>query len=136
MPEITKTEPNHPARLAAPVWVALGALGLFFYFFGLTMPLVGPDEPRYAQVAREMFERGDWITPTLGGFYWFEKPALLYWLQIASYKAFGVTEFAARLGPALFGLGAVVSLWVLGRKVATEDTEKERAGESEIAENR
>jgi 4-amino-4-deoxy-L-arabinose transferase-like glycosyltransferase len=78
---------------------------------------VGPDEPRYAQVAREMFERGDWITPTLGGSNWFEKPALLYWLEIASYNLFGVNEFAARFGSALFGLGTIASLWVLGRSV-------------------
>lgn len=85
------------------------------YLHGLDVPLLGPDEPRYSQVAREMFERGDWVTPTLGGFDWFEKPALLYWLQIASYKFFGVNEFAARFGSALFGLGTIVSLWVLGR---------------------
>src|SRR3954471_4931047 len=98
------------------VWLGLAILTIFVYFYGLSMPLVGPDEPRYAQVAREMFERGDWITPTLGGFDWFEKPALLYWLQIVAYKIFGVTEFAARFGSALFGLGTVFSLWILGRK--------------------
>jgi 4-amino-4-deoxy-L-arabinose transferase-like glycosyltransferase len=97
------------------VWWTLALLTLFVYFYGLGVPLVGPDEPRYAQVAREMFERGDWITPTLGGFDWFEKPALLYWLQIAAYKIFGVREFAARVGSALFGLGTVASLWILGR---------------------
>jgi 4-amino-4-deoxy-L-arabinose transferase-like glycosyltransferase len=92
------------------------AIGIVFvYFFGLNFPLVGPDEPRYAQVAREMFERGDWISPTLGGFDWFEKPALLYWLQIIGYKLFGVNEFAARIGSAVFGLGTVASLWLLGR---------------------
>jgi len=85
------------------------------YFYGLSMPLVGPDEPRYAQVAREMFERGDWISPTLGGFDWFEKPALLYWLQIVGYKLFGVNEFAARFGSALFGLGTIASMWIFGR---------------------
>ncbi|HVF29452.1 MAG TPA: glycosyltransferase family 39 protein [Pyrinomonadaceae bacterium] len=87
------------------------------YFAGLTMPLVGPDEPRYSQVAREMFERGDWVTPTLAGFHWFEKPALLYWLQIGSYNLFGVSEFAARFGSALFGLGTIVSLYLLGRHI-------------------
>ncbi len=90
------------------------AVVVFVYFFGLTIPLLGPDESRYSQVAREMFERGDWITPTLGGFHWFEKPALLYWLQIAAYSAFGISEFAARVGSALFGLGTVLSLWILG----------------------
>ena len=98
-------------------WVIAALFVVGFYFFGLTIPLVGPDEPRYAQVAREMFERGDWVTPTLGGFDWFEKPALLYWLQIASYNIFGVSEFAARFGSAVFGLGTIASLWALGRTV-------------------
>ncbi len=87
------------------------------YFFGLTIPLVGPDEPRYAQIAKEMFLRGDLITPKLGGFDWFEKPVLLYWLQIFSYKIFGISEFAARFGSAVFGLGTIFCLWILGRKV-------------------
>lgn len=111
-------------------WIIFFAFAIFVYFFGLTIPLVGPDEPRYAQVAREMFERGDWITPTLGGFHWFEKPALLYWLQIASYHLFGVSEFAARFGSAVFGLGTVASLWILGRFFATENTEVESSATS------
>ena len=101
-------------------WVIAAVFVVALYFFGLTIPLVGPDEPRYAQVAREMFERGDWVTPTLGGFEWFEKPALLYWLQIASYNIFGVSEFAARFGSAIFGLGTIASLWLLGRSVERE----------------
>ncbi|HUQ32577.1 MAG TPA: hypothetical protein VM095_10685, partial [Pyrinomonadaceae bacterium] len=73
-----------------------------FYLYGLGhLPLLGPDEPRYAEVAREMYLRGDWVTPTLGGHTWFEKPALLYWMMMASYHFFGVSEWAARLGPAL-----------------------------------
>ncbi|HEX6279085.1 MAG TPA: glycosyltransferase family 39 protein [Pyrinomonadaceae bacterium] len=99
------------------LWIAAALAVVFVYLFGLTIPLIGPDEPRYAQVAREMYLRGDWVTPTLGGFNWFEKPALLYWLQIASYNIFGVSEFAARFGSALFGLGTVASLWLLGRTV-------------------
>ena len=100
------------------VWLLFAAVIVFIYFFGLTIPLLGPDEPRYAQIAREMFERGDWITPKLGGFDWFEKPALLYWLEIVSYKIFGVNEFAARFGSALFGLGTIASLWILGKSVS------------------
>lgn len=99
------------------IWLFFALFVLAVYFFGLNIPLLGPDEPRYSQVAREMFERGDWITPTLGGYNWFEKPALLYWLQIASYHIFGVSEFAARFGSALFGLGTIASVWVLGRRV-------------------
>ena len=99
------------------VWFLFALVVVFIYFFGLNIPLLGPDEPRYSQVAREMFERGDWVTPTLGGFDWFEKSALLYWLQIASYNLFGVSEFAARFGSALFGLGTILSLWILGKTV-------------------
>src|SRR6185436_12406047 len=87
------------------------------------MPLVGPDEPRYAQVAREMFVRGDTITPTLGGRTWFEKPALLYWLMIAAYKLFGVSELSARLGPALCGLLTVLAVWLLTRNFEAKQTE-------------
>lgn len=86
----------------------------YLYVLGLGMPLVGPDEPRYAEVAREMFLRWDWITPTLGGHNWFEKPSLLYWLQMLSYSVFGVSEFAARLGSAVFGLATSFALFFLG----------------------
>lgn len=131
MSENTKTKDQKPKTKNQIVWLFFAILIVAVYFIGLNIPLVGPDEPRYSQVAREMFERGDWVTPTLGGFDWFEKPALLYWLQIASYKIFGVTEFAARFGSALFGLGTVFALWILGKISATETTEEMRkAGEN------
>jgi 4-amino-4-deoxy-L-arabinose transferase-like glycosyltransferase len=89
-----------------------------FYLYGLGhLPLVGPDEPRYAEVAREMYLRGDWVTPTLGGHTWFEKPALLYWMMMASYQLFGVSEWAARLGPALSGLITTLLLYWMGRRI-------------------
>jgi len=120
------TKSNSAFRIpqSALGWLLFAAVIIFVYLSGLSFPLVGPDEPRYAQVAREMFERGDWITPTLGGFNWFEKPALLYWLQIGSYHLFGVSEFAARFGSALFGMGTVASLWILGQHVETTINEQ------------
>lgn len=114
---MTKIQPYSDRRI---FWLIAAGLTVFVYFFGLSIPLLGPDEPRYAQVAREMFESGDWITPTLGGFNWFEKPALLYWLQIISYNLFGVSEVSARIGPAVFGLGTAAGLWILGRAAAKE----------------
>lgn len=117
MTEITKSDDQAPGSESRYIKIVLGVLAVFAYFFGLTIPFLGPDEARYAQVAREMFERGDWVTPTLGGFHWFEKPALLYWLEIASFHVFGVNEFAARFGPAIFGLGTVLSLYLLGKQV-------------------
>ena len=115
--EITKPDTKPSSAVPKFIWVSLAVLAILVYFTGLSLPFLGPDEPRYAQVAREMFERGDWVTPTLGGFNWFEKPALLYWFEIASFNLFGVSEFAARLGPAFCGLGTVISVWILGRSV-------------------
>ncbi len=61
-------------------WIVLAVVCGFLFFYGLgAFGLVGADEPRYAQVAREMLERHDWVTPTLGHQPWLEKPALLYW---------------------------------------------------------
>src|SRR5262245_58644901 len=95
----------HPSALAKRVPTVLLIAVIAFYFYGLSLlPLVGPDEPRYAQVAREMLQRGDLITPTLGGHTWFEKPVLLYWLMMLGYKLFGFTEQAARLGVAAAGV--------------------------------
>src|SRR5215510_11285635 len=91
--------------LAKRVWTLLFLAIAALYLYGLgVLPLVGPDEPRYAEVAREMLARRDLITPTLGGLPWFEKPPLLYWMMMASYRVFGANEFAARLGPAICGL--------------------------------
>ena len=132
MPEITKTPREKRFSKDGLVWLILAGLALVVYFYGLTIPLVGPDEPRYAQVAREMYERGDWVTPTLGGFTWFEKPALLYWLEILSYKLFGVSEFSARFGSALFGLGTVASLWILGRSITSWWPERARENRLEL----
>jgi 4-amino-4-deoxy-L-arabinose transferase-like glycosyltransferase len=103
--------------LAKRAWVVLVAGVCAAYFYGLgAVPLVGPDEPRYAQVAREMFARGDFVTPTLAGHPWFEKPALLYWLMELAYGLFGVSEFAARLGSALSGvLTVLLSGWAARR---------------------
>jgi len=58
-------------------WLLLTGFCGFLFFFGLAyFGLLGADEPRYAQVAREMLARHDWITPMLGGTPWLEKPVL------------------------------------------------------------
>ena len=78
------------------------------FFLGLGgLPLLGPDEPRYAEIGREMWASGDWITPRMNGYLWFEKPIWLYWGQAISYHLFGVGEFAARFPSALAALVTV-----------------------------
>lgn len=84
------------SRLLEVVFVLGFCLFLFFYglaVFGLT----GADEPRYAQVAREMLARHDWVTPVLYGQTWLEKPILYYWQAMVAYRLFGVSDWAARL---------------------------------------
>jgi 4-amino-4-deoxy-L-arabinose transferase-like glycosyltransferase len=106
--------------LAKRVWLLLFLAVIASYLYGLGhFPLVGPDEPRYTQVAREMYQRADFITPALGGYPWFEKPALLYWIMMAAFSLGGVSETAARLGPALFGLLTVLAVFWVGRSVAS-----------------
>lgn len=107
-----------PLTLAKRAYILLFPALIAFYFYGIgQLPLVGPDEPRYAQVAREMFLRGDLVTPTLGGHTWFEKPALLYWMMIAAYKLFGVNEFSARVGSAVCGLLTIAAVWFVAREL-------------------
>ncbi len=77
------------------------------------IPLIDPDEGRYAEIPREMLERGDFITPTLNYVKYFEKPPLLYWLNAASLKLFGLNEFAARLPSALSGLATVLATYII-----------------------
>lgn len=79
--------------------LALIAFCGFLFFAGLQIiGLVGADEPRYAQIAREMLQRHEWVTPVLFGQPWLEKPPLYYWCAMLTYKATGgVSDWAARL---------------------------------------
>ena len=92
------------------------------YLYGLgTVGLLGPDEPRYAAIGREMVVSGDWVTPRLWGEPWFEKPALLYWLTAAQKAGLG-DDLSPRVPVAVMSLaylllqflvcgGWTVSVW-------------------------
>ena len=91
--------------------------GVVVLFTGLGGPdLFNPDEPREAEMAREMLVSGNRLVPRLNGEPFLEKPPLFYWLVTASYQvAGGPGESAARLVPALSGLGCVMLTWWLAR---------------------
>jgi len=92
--------------LAALIW--FGLLG--------HRDLMGPDEGRYAEIPLQMVNSGDWLTPRLNGFKYFEKPALQYWLTAVSFELFGVSNASARLPVALASfLGALWAMFVAGR---------------------
>jgi 4-amino-4-deoxy-L-arabinose transferase-like glycosyltransferase len=87
----------------------LAAFCGFLFFYGLgAFGLVGADEPRYAQIAREMLDRSDWITPTLQGKPWLEKPVLYYWQAMVSFRAAGISDRAARL-PGAFDAAMLIA---------------------------
>ena len=75
-----------------------------------SMPLTDPDEGRYAEIAREMVASGDYVVPHLFSIPYLEKPPLLYWLTALSFGAFGESEIAARLVPALTATAGVVAV--------------------------
>jgi 4-amino-4-deoxy-L-arabinose transferase-like glycosyltransferase len=103
------------------------AIPLLFslYFFGLSeVGLLGPDEPRYAAIGREMARSGDWITPRLWGEPWFEKPALLYWMTGTAFRLGLGEELAPRLPVALTSIAFLIFFYSLlsrefGKRAAT-----------------
>lgn len=84
------------------------------------MPLTDTSEPRYAEIARIMAETGDWVTPWFNyGVPFWGKPPLAFWLEAASFRLFGVTEFAARLPSWLANLGILALIYQLTKTIAT-----------------
>lgn len=103
---------------ASTDWLLLAGFCGFLFFFGLAyFGLIGADEPRYAQVAREMLARHDWITPTLGGKPWLEKPPLYYWQAMLAYSIFGVSDWAARLPSAVDATLMVFGVYVFLKRI-------------------
>jgi 4-amino-4-deoxy-L-arabinose transferase-like glycosyltransferase len=106
-------------------WAILILVTLYICYFSHlgVIGFVGPDEPRYAWIARDMAESGDWVTPRLYGKPWFEKPPLLYWGGAIFFKLLGEghPEIAARLPSAISALLASLALaWLAWRTCGEE----------------
>ena len=86
------------------------------------LPLTDRDETRFAEASREMLQRGDFVVPWFNGAWRFDKPILIYWCQSASYRVFGVNDFAARLPSVLFTTATALLLVRWGRKIADAKT--------------
>jgi 4-amino-4-deoxy-L-arabinose transferase-like glycosyltransferase len=100
--------------------VLLLAVSAALLYPSLSFPFFEPDEGRYAEVAREMLQRGELVVPYLQGQPYLEKPPLLYWGVEASYRLFGVHIWAARLVPALAVQATVLAVYLLGRRILGE----------------
>ncbi len=117
------------AAYSRRAWILLAILAAVAWFANLDVrKLQHPDEGRYAEIAREMVASGDWVTPRLNGIKYFEKPPLQYWLTAASFEAFELDEWTARLPGALAGFltilvvayaGAIVASPAIGAYAAT-----------------
>lgn len=94
---------------------------LFFIMLG-QRPLFTPDEGRYAEIAREMVSRGDYITPYLNGIKYFEKPALFYWLAAAAIKLGGPSIIAVRSINAVLAIFGCLLTYGVGRKLYDRKT--------------
>ena len=101
------------------VLITFGGI-LFFYNLG-GWDLWNPDEPRYAQVAKEMLQGEGWIIPHLNSEVYPDKPPLFFWLIAFTAKTIGgMNEFAARFPSALFGLLTLLLLFLLGKRLFNE----------------
>jgi len=73
-------------------------------------------EPRYGEIVRVMFLKGEWIVPTINGDLYTDKPILYFWLALLGAKIYGaVNEWTVRLPAALGGGGFVFATYLLGR---------------------
>jgi len=96
----------------------LAGIGFFLFFKLGELPLFDPDEPRYAQSAREMLERGELMIPYFNHELRLNKPVLYYWIICGSYKLFGVSEFSARFGSVSAGLILLAATFFFACRVA------------------
>lgn len=103
-----------------PVWrfaiLVFGVVGLYAIGLG-NIPLFDWDEVNFAEISREMLVSNNWRQPTVNYFPFYEKPPLFFWMQLISFRAFGVDAFSARLPNVLCGLMTLWSLWYMGRQL-------------------
>lgn len=99
------------------VWSLFAAFALVTLYMLGARTLVPPDEGRYAEMAREMFVSGDWVTTRLNGIKYFEKPPLQTWMNALSFTLFGLGDWQARLWTGLCGIGGVLITAYAGTRV-------------------
>lgn len=106
------SEHTHPQRYL----FLLLLLAALIYVGSAAYPALQDDaDAAHAEAAREMVERGDWVTLHINGVRYLEKAPLMYWLVAFSYKLFGFTEFAARLPLALAAILLTAMVFYFGR---------------------
>lgn len=90
---------------------------VLFLWYTWAIPLIDPDEPRYAATANDMVRNNHWIVPHFNGAPRINKPPLFYWTIAIVYKIFGTNEFTARLPSALAAIGTVLIVYLWGKRL-------------------
>jgi len=99
------------------IFAGLILLCSIFFLSGIfSIPLMPPDEPKYAFAAVKMIESGDFITPYFNCQPRFDKPPLFYWCIVLSFKIFGVNDWSARIPSILATLGTALALYTYVRR--------------------
>ena len=107
--------PASDSRLMNGATLVLVCLGLYLPLFW-QLPLLR-SEAMYALIPQEMLAAGSWLTPTLNGAPYLDKPHLLYWLNLLGYKLLGVSEWSARVPTLAMTVGEVWLTYLIGRRL-------------------
>ena len=95
----------------------------FNLFYGLGgIPLLDPDEPVYAETAREMIQFNDYTSPRIFNDFWYDKPPMYYWLVAGTFNAFGVSDFSARFPSACMGVATILMFYYAVKRLFDEET--------------
>ena len=118
----THLSPAPPRSWRASSFVLIGSFWAILYlFFGLFSPgLLDDVDSVYTEIAREMLARHDFVTPTVDGIRFFDKPPLMYWMAAGSMRLFGPNDWAARLPLALGVLALLLAVYALGVRLFAE----------------
>jgi 4-amino-4-deoxy-L-arabinose transferase-like glycosyltransferase len=109
-------QPAASPRRWSPRSIAILLLAWFILEIGglFTPGLLDDVDSVYIEIAREMMQRHDYVTPYINGIRFFDKPPLLYWMASSSMAVFGIKDWAARLPLALAVLALLLAVYALG----------------------
>ncbi|MEN6413619.1 MAG: glycosyltransferase family 39 protein [Veillonellales bacterium] len=104
------------------LWLVIGVTGLVMFLNLGGIPLLDPDEPVYAETAKEMIAYNDFISPRIYGEYWYDKPPMYYWLVAAAYKIGGISEFTSRFPSALLAVFCTAAVYLSAARLFNQRT--------------
>ncbi|WP_288450233.1 glycosyltransferase family 39 protein [uncultured Acinetobacter sp.] len=100
--------------------IKLGLISVWLFVCATVRFLSIPDEGRYADISRHMFESGDWLVPRLDGLPFIHKPPMLHWLSSIAMHFFGVHVWVVRLVPVLAASLLLIGTYLFVRKYLSQ----------------